>query len=228
MDNETILYIIRHGESEGNISGKFNGTTDLPLDEKGIKQAEALRSVISDIDFDVVYSSNLKRAFQTAELSINDTAVKISIVKDIREINGGEWEGTAWEDIPRRWPDVFHHWVNEPGNLQMPKGESMIEFSNRCISAYQRIISENKGKTILTYSHGTVIKVMQVYFMKKELNDMSSILWHENTGIFCVAIDKDGYKIMKENDISHLPPELKMKRDVSWYKEEKAKIKNIE
>ena len=79
MENKTTLYIIRHGESIGNVNGNFNGNNDLPLNERGILQAKALNSLISKVDYDVVISSPLKRAYKTAKLAINDENKDIEI-----------------------------------------------------------------------------------------------------------------------------------------------------
>jgi len=227
MNKKTRIYIIRHGESIGNVNGNFNGSNDLPLNEKGIAQAKALHSVIKKINYDVVYSSALKRALQTAKYSLKNNSIKINIVKELNEINGGDWEKSAWVSLPIKWPTAFENWMNNPHLLQMPNGENMVNFSNRCINAFEDIINKNENKTILVYCHGTVIKVMQTYFKKIQLKNMKDILWHENTGVFCVDINKDTYKIVKENDITHLSKDLRRTRKTSWHKElENWKIKN--
>jgi len=219
MNKITRIYIIRHGESVGNVNGNFNGSNNLPLNEKGIAQAKALHSFIKTISYDSVYSSALDRAIQTAKYSLQSDSVKINIIKEINEIDGGDWEKSAWISLPQKWPIVFENWINHPELLQMPNGESMVDFSKRCITAFKNIIDKNKDKTILVYTHGTVIKVMQTYFKKAPLKSMKDIIWHENTGVFGVDIYKDQYKIIKENNISHLPKNLRRNKTPSWHKE---------
>lgn len=87
---KTTLLLVRHGETEWNKLGKFQGCTDIELSKDGINQAENLKLKLNE-EFDVIYSSPLKRAYETAKILAKDK--DITILEDIREINFGEWEG---------------------------------------------------------------------------------------------------------------------------------------
>ncbi len=227
MNKKTKIYLIRHGESLGNVSGKFNGITDLVLTEKGERQAICLQEMFSKIPYDTIYASPLLRAFQTAKIAINNDDKTIKLDKRLQEINGGLWEQEKWEDIPTKWPQAFINWTTKPEKLQMPEGESMEEFNNRCVQVFTEIISNHNNETIIVFSHGTVIKAMQVYFKNWPLKNMKEILWHDNTGVFCVEITNNNYEILLENDTSHLPKELKTIRNAKWYKEMEDKLKTL-
>ena len=218
MECKTNLYIIRHGESIGNINGKFNGSNNLPLSEKGINQAKSLNKFIKSIDYNIVYSSPLNRAYDTAKYSINNEKVEINVLDDLREINGGDWEGSNWVDLPIVWPKIYDDWINNPANLQMPNGDSMVGFSKRCIKVFNDIISKNRNKIILVYAHGAVIKVMQTYFSYKDLNEMKNNMWHENTGVMKIEIVNNKYNVIFENNLTHLDSTIRSVRNRKWHK----------
>ena len=91
---KTTVLLIRHGETEWNLLGKFQGCTDIALSQDGIKQAEALRDRLKG-DFDYIYSSPLMRANETAKILASEYNKEVEVVQDIREINFGEWEGVV-------------------------------------------------------------------------------------------------------------------------------------
>ncbi|MCK5812318.1 MAG: histidine phosphatase family protein [Clostridiales bacterium] len=227
MNKSTKIYIIRHGESLGNISGKFNGITNLALTDKGQKQASCLQNMFTHINYDVIYSSPLLRAFQTAKITINNESKSIKLDKRLQEIDGGLWEQEKWENIPLRWPQEFINWTTIPEKLQMPEGESMVDFNKRCIKVFNEIINNHINETIVVFSHGTVIKAMQVYFKNWPLSKMNELLWHDNTGVFCIEITNGNYDILFENDTKHLPKQLKTIRNATWYKEMEDRLKAL-
>ena len=103
------LLLVKHGETECNKLGKFQGCTDIELSKDGINQAENLKLKLNE-EFDVIYSSPLKRAYETAKILAKDTDKDITILEDIREINFGEWEGLTISQISQKYPEIFKVW----------------------------------------------------------------------------------------------------------------------
>lgn len=106
---KTTLLLIRHGETEWNALGKFQGCTDIELSEEGIKQAQILKNRLNG-EFDWIYASPLSRAFKTANILASITNKEVIIEPEIREINFGEWEGLTVKQISEKYPDVFKAW----------------------------------------------------------------------------------------------------------------------
>ncbi|MBZ4646572.1 MAG: fructose-2,6-bisphosphatase [Clostridia bacterium] len=200
----TRLILVRHGEAEGNIIRRFHGHTDSHLTPNGHLQAQKLAERLSKEHIDVLYSSDLSRAFQTAKYISEQKGLIIRVVKGLREINGGEWEDVPWADLPHRWPEAYHHWENKPYLLQMPNGESMVEFQNRVVKEIIKIIKDNKKKDICVVTHGTVIKALLCYFYGKPLEEFTDIQWHDNASITIVNIKDDNYTVVIEGDNAHL------------------------
>jgi broad specificity phosphatase PhoE len=94
-----ILYLIRHGETDWNLHKKFQGITDNPLNETGIKQAKKISAVIKKFDVDKIYASTLKRAQQTAEETSKVTGLDVHIALDIQEVSLGEAEGLPTKEL---------------------------------------------------------------------------------------------------------------------------------
>ena len=103
------IIFVRHGQSEGNLVRSFLGHTDLPLTELGHKQAEATAEYLKDTDIDIIYASDLKRAWQTAEHIAEKKELSIIADPTLREIFAGEWENQLFVELPEKFPDRRHH-----------------------------------------------------------------------------------------------------------------------
>lgn len=200
------IFIVRHGESYSNVQGKIMSATDLPLTEKGIKQAEAARAYMEKetLNFQYVFSSPLIRARQTAEI-INKNRAKISLRDDLREIELGKLEGLDWEEKMVRYPDVCL-----AGNLSKarpPGDESLEDVIVRCRPFIQDL---PKGKAeddnILIVSHGVTIRVLINCILGKPDHFADYINWADNTGVSEIGwcIDSGVKSLVRLNDRSHL------------------------
>ncbi len=157
---ETKIFIIRHGQSIGNMTKTFLGHTDLDLSEMGYKQAEATAKHLFNEKIDIIYSSDLKRAYNTALPHAKIRNIGIITSKKLRETQVGEWENLLVDEIIGKWgSDYFiNNWKNGFGTFTFPSGESIIDAGKRFFDEILRICNENKGKTILISSHAAVIR----------------------------------------------------------------------
>ena len=101
------LYIVRHGETEWNKIGRYQGITNVPLNENGIAQAKACGNALKDIHFDRILSSDLSRALVTAETIRGNRQLEIKTDERLREINFGDWEKLLFTEIEERWPGLI-------------------------------------------------------------------------------------------------------------------------
>jgi len=153
------IYIVRHGESLGNVAFTFLGHTDLDLSEKGYIQAKCTADYLSNVHIDSIYSSDLKRAFNTAVPNAEIRGMNVISRVDLREIFAGEWENLTCSEIEEKYKDLYTvGWQKEYGTFAFPGGESTIDAGKRFHDALLKISKENIGKSILIAAHGAVIR----------------------------------------------------------------------
>jgi broad specificity phosphatase PhoE len=221
----TRLIFVRHAEAEGNFIRVFQGWTDGELTPKGHLQARLAAEKLSTIQINVLYSSSLKRTLQTAQCISEIKNLPIIRTDKLKEINGGDWEGERWEDLPGKWPSEYDTWENKIHVHQMPNGESIIEFQKRLIDEVKYIAANNTGKNICIVTHGTAIRAMMAYFRHKELEEMQNIPWYDNTSITIVDFENNKFTIILEGDASHLDKEMSTLKNQDWWSEHIEKIK---
>ena len=216
---KTRLIFVRHAEAEGNVKRIFHGWYNSNLTERGEEQAKLVAERLKDVNIDVLYSSVLNRTFKTASYIAEQKKLPIITSANLKEINGGDWEDVKWTEIAKRWPEVHDIWENKPGKLQMPNGESMVNFQQRVLKEVYRIIKENEGKTICIVTHGTVIKALQCKFSEMSLEEMQNVPWCENTAVTFVDYDSDmdEFTVKAYGDDTHLPFEMKTIAHQDWW-----------
>src|SRR5260370_65785 len=121
------LLIARHGQTKHNLDHRYQGITDAPLNKTGLIQASQLADRLANEKIDVIYSSDLMRCIQTAELVTKKNGLNINSDGRLREISFGEWEGMSYNEIQARSPDLLEKWMNDPTHVSPPDGETLIE-----------------------------------------------------------------------------------------------------
>lgn len=216
---KTRLILVRHAEAEGNYKRVFHGWTDGGITEKGHLQAKSVAERLKAMEIDVLYSSSLKRAIQTAEYISQAKGIPIVRTDKLKEINGGDWEGERWDVLPVKWPREYETWENQPHLHKMPNGEAMEEFQQRLVKEIKYIINQHPGKNICIVTHGTAIKAIQCFFHSCELEEMLRIPWQDNTAVTIVDYEDGNYNVVVEGDISHLDKELCTIENQDWWPE---------
>jgi len=125
----STLLLVRHGETALNSSERYWGHTDVKLGALGIKQAERLRELLAEENIDAIYSSNLERAWKTAEIIASRHKADIITCAELKEVNFGELEGLTFNEIAQRYPEVVKSWIEGKQGLKYPGGESLSEFT---------------------------------------------------------------------------------------------------
>ena len=155
---KTTVLLIRHGETEWNKLGKFQGCTDIDLAAEGIKQAELLKNRLKG-NFDYIYASPLSRALKTANILASNTDKEVIIAPEIREINFGAWEGLTIHEIAEKYPEVFKAWRTDKTESYICGGDSSINnAANRAKNCILDIVKKHRGKKIVIVAHGGIIK----------------------------------------------------------------------
>ncbi len=198
------LYLIRHGKSTWNQTGRIQGQTDIPLSDEGVKQAEALAKRLKSWKFDRVYSSDLQRAKQTAEF----VYPKLEIILDarLREIHLGKFEGRTWNDMTDEERDIFSVQFAGPYDQKVPGGESNDNLRQRALAWLADLPREGR---VIAFTHGGfIVSMLQSIVGRpkprywKEMEGWG--FWIENTSLTQLLIDEKFKTIHTVGDYSHL------------------------
>ena len=155
----TKIYLIRHGESLANAKRIYLGHTDWDLSPLGKEQAECVAEFLKDEKIDVIYSSDLIRAYNTALPHAKRRGMEIIPDKSFREIYLGEWECSPLDELEAKYPEEFSiGWRQNFGICSVPGGESVPELAKRIYAAVERVGKENEGKTVLVACHAAAIR----------------------------------------------------------------------
>lgn len=168
---QKLIYLVRHGEIEATPGKRFVGQIDLPLNEKGVKQAELLQQQLSCASLKGIFCSDLQRSQQTAQLIAEKHRTDISVVKELREIKLGEWEGKLFEEIYRTYPTEFKRRGEDIVHYNPPGGESFYDLHQRVIAAFNNIVANTKGN-ILIVGHAGVNRMILCHIMGIPLNNL--------------------------------------------------------
>jgi 2,3-bisphosphoglycerate-dependent phosphoglycerate mutase len=157
----TTMLIARHGETAWNREGRFQGHADLPLSDEGRAQARALADELADVPLAAVYSSDLRRALETAEEVARRKGVEVQPVRELREVDVGEWSGLTWLEIQSRFPEgVRRH--NDRGH-GWETGESYGEMAERVVGALRAIAARHGGERVLVVVHGGTMRAIAAH-----------------------------------------------------------------
>lgn len=155
----TELFLIRHGETDWNKKSIFQGQTDIDLNQKGIKNAKKIVDLFTDITPDYIYSSDLKRAKNTAAFLAEEKNINLKKDKKLREINFGDWEGLTFAEIKNQFSDDVDKWQQNPILNSPSGGEKLNDFKKRVKTFFEDLLNKHQGKKIVVFTHGGVIKV---------------------------------------------------------------------
>jgi broad specificity phosphatase PhoE len=156
------VYLIRHGETEGNATGRLVGSTDLPLNSRGRSQVRRLAELLpvrllAPGAGTWCAASPLRRARQTAEAVVGCSGLLVNIDADLREMDFGAWEGLNNAEIEARSPGALEEWLAPTGDSTFPGGESLGAFEERIARVRDRILGQ-QAETVLVFAHGGVIR----------------------------------------------------------------------
>ena len=189
------LILVRHGETDGNIKLTALGTTDLPLNDRGVRQAQTLARVFALEKPDAIYASPLKRARSTADIINERHGITIVPMLDLCERNFGIWENLAVTDIRVRYEAEYAAWQQDLADYVIPDGESARQAYDRNIRAIEELIQKHPQGKIIVVTHLGVIRNILSYLMGMGISGA----WHfqANTGSICrLKVDENGFAVL--------------------------------
>lgn len=158
----TRLILIRHGETDWNLEGRWQGQADTPLNERGREQARQLACDLSGVDIQAIYSSDLQRAMETAQPLALAAELQIHTDVRLREINQGEWQGLRLNEIQARYAELYQQREQDPLDIAPPGGESILQMQQRAFKVLDEILQQHAGETVAIVCHGLTIAVIRV------------------------------------------------------------------
>lgn len=201
---KTTIYVIRHGQSIGNAKRIYLGRTDWDLTEEGYKQAEETAEILKDMKIDVVYSSSLVRAHNTALPHARLRGLSVNDDDNLREIYLGKWE---CRPVPELKQDEYFvkGWCENFGTCTPPEGESVRAAGERMYNAVFEIAKKNEGKNILITAHAAVIRSLWGMVSEIAWEDLASAVGFP-TNASITTIFFDGEKLIpgSYSDDKHL------------------------
>ena len=189
---KTRLVIVRHAQSESNQARFFAAATNVNITELGRRQAQKTAEFLADYTFDRAYSSPMVRVLQTAAPIMRGRPLALEQEPDLREINGGMWEGLPYSEIEEKYAEARALWTHNFGECVCTGGESVSEIDRRVRRIFSKIIRENFGKTVLVMTHATPIRLITNYFLGLCLYQIDSLPWAGNASVTIVDCFEDG------------------------------------
>ncbi|QNH54089.1 histidine phosphatase family protein [Selenomonas timonae] len=200
----TEIIIIRHGETEWNKTGRFQGHSDVPLSAEGRTQAAALGKNLIVDHVDAIYASDLTRAMETAAPLAARFGLPVISDPQLRELNFGAWEGRNFNDVNAENPNAMKNFYTDPEQADIPESEPFPEFQRRVAGRVREIVAHERGKRVVIVSHGASIRILLADLLSMPIRS----IWHLsqlNTAVNKIRFEDDGFAVVTlMNDTSHL------------------------
>lgn len=218
----TRILLIRHAQAEGNLYRRIQGRYDSLLTKLGKKQIEFLRERLLSEKIDAVYSSDLRRAMETAEAAAAPRGLPVIPVPGLREVDLGVWEDRTWGEVEDDDAEQIFLYNSSPDKWSISGGEPFADLQERIASAMRQIASDNEGKTVAVFSHGGAIRAFLAYAQGIPANEIKRVYHCDNTGISTIDVSDGVFTVVSANDNDHLPEEFSTFKRETWWKEESS------
>jgi len=202
------LILVRHGRTEWNAEGRFQGQSDVPLNAAGRRQAAALSRRLSREPVTAVYASDLQRAHETALCIAAAHGLGVYSEPRLREMSFGAWEGLTFDEIERRDPPGLAAWQADPLNVAPPGGETLAQLAARVEAALNEIVQTHRDETALLAAHGGSLQALLCLAFGMSLQRY----WQFRLDLAAVSelyVYPEGAILTLLNDTAHL-------RDLKW------------
>lgn len=199
----TKIFLIRHGETEWNKTGRLQGNSDTRLSPEGIRQAQLMAVHVPFTHIDAVYASDLVRAVDTAKILAAKFNLPVTTMPGLRETNFGDWEGRIISELLEESPDEFGNFFIKPDKVKPPDGETFLECQARVMNALDEIIADHDGQCIIVVCHGAAIRLMLCAALEIRIRKMWAISQF-NTALNVLVFENGLFSVELMNDTAHL------------------------
>lgn len=214
----TKIYLIRHGEAEGNLYRRAQGHYEADITPKGHRQIDALAERFRDVHIDALYSSDLRRTRITAGAITKYHDLPMILEPQLREVCLGDWEDEPWGNLSRDFPQAMTAFNDDPEAWSAPGAESFEHLAHRMMEALLRIASAHEGQTVAIVSHGMAIRTLLSKIMGIPSSEIRRLPHGDNTAVSLLEVEGESIKVLFYNDASHLEGELSTFARQSWWR----------
>jgi 2,3-bisphosphoglycerate-dependent phosphoglycerate mutase len=199
----TRICIVRHGETDWNVEKRIQGHIDISLNAAGLVQAEATAAGLTGHVFDAAYSSDLDRAWQTAQAVGRRQQLEVRRAPGLRERHYGVLQGLTTAEIAVRYPKAYAHYLARTPDHDFKTGESLVDFAARIVAAIEALAANHPGETLLLVSHGGVLDIC---YRKATGRDLAAVRDFSipNAALNWFEIGSTGWRVLAWADRAHL------------------------
>jgi probable phosphoglycerate mutase len=166
------IFLARHGETVFNVEGRWQGHSDSPLTERGLRQARELARALADEPIAAVFSSDLGRAMGTARAVADAHGLDVTPDARLRELNTGHWTRKSRAEIELEYPGLQKAWATRPAGLRLPGGETILEAQARALAFVAEHMPDHIGQAVLVITHGAIGQSILVNAMGGTVEDL--------------------------------------------------------
>lgn len=198
----TTLLLIRHGVTDWNTAQRWQGHADIPLNETGRQQANALAKRLATWPIEVIVSSDLQRCAQTAMTLAAPHNIQPVFDPLWRERHVGDFSGLTTDEVRARFPEL---WAQSPrGLINPPNGEAFPALRQRTLTAYEKVLTAYKGRMVVIVSHGGTLHTLIREVIGLNGTEYGRFSLRGNTGLSIIEVTDHGAYLTRLNDTSHL------------------------
>jgi broad specificity phosphatase PhoE len=200
----TTLVLVRHGETEWNRIGRWQGHADVPLSEEGRNQANYLAERLQREEqaFDHIYASDLHRAYDTASIIAAALDLPVHPLIALREMHVGAWSGMTSAEVRERHPDQWERYSRGEDGPRGGHGETQAALAERVVGAVEELVRTHPGQRLLVVTHGGPIRILLLHIQR--LTGHTIDIRVENTSLTEICFEPSGPRIVRANDVDHL------------------------
>lgn len=203
LADATRVLAVRHGETAWNVDTRLQGQIDISLNATGQEQARRLADSLADEGIDIIVSSDLVRARDTAQAVADRAGLPLLLDGGLRERHFGIFQGHTYSEVERRWPEDSARWRRRDPAFGAPGGETLQAFYDRCVGAATQLAAAHPGATLLLVTHGGVLDCLYRAATRMELGAPRT--WElANTGINRLLYSPEGFTLVGWGDTQHL------------------------
>jgi broad specificity phosphatase PhoE len=199
----TLILLVRHGETEWNQVERFRGRTDIELNGKGQRQAEALAERLANWQIEAIYSSPLKRAVETARPIGGACGLAVESLPALTDVEYGAWTGQSPTQVEAEHGELYQAWLTTPHLICFPGGESLDDVRSRAMHALEDIRLQHADQTVVVVSHLVVIRVLVCAVLGLD----NSAFWNiaqDTAAINMIEASEGRSRLLLLNDTCHL------------------------
>ena len=197
------IYVVRHGATDWNKSGRIQGQLDTPLNAEGRNQAALAAQPLQEVNATALYCSDLLRTYETAQIIGRAAGIQVIQKPGLREMHFGQWQGLTSQQIRERDPEIYAARLERPHAVPPPDGETWRHFYQRSIQAVQQILHTSDAERLIIATHRGVCTVLGLEALGLGYRGERTF-GNDNCAIHTIAIEDEQWEAITLNDVSHL------------------------